>query len=289
MRAVFIGCVEMSAIFLAHLRTLPIEIVGVVTRYNPTFNSDFQSLSGSNVFHADDNSLRSLGGYLASLAPDIVFCCGWSSLLPADVLRIPRLGVIGFHPSLLPMNRGRHPIIWALALGLERTGSTFFLMNEKPDAGPIISQRRIPIGPDDCARDLYERIAKVGCEQLTEIVANKFQGNATLAIPQDDLRASLWRKRSEKDGRIDFRMSAESIRNLVRALSQPYPGAHIETQEGNVKVWMARNGGHSALQAEPGKVLDHALNAVLVQCGDNSVIWLTQHEFEELPAIGIYL
>src|SRR3990167_4253141 len=131
-RAVFIGCVQMSAIFLAHLRTLPIEIVGVVTRYNSTFNSDFQSLSGPKVFYADDGFP---GLSVAGLAPDVMFCCGWSSLLPPEVLAIPRLGVIGFHPALLPMNRGRHPIIWALALGLTQTGSTFFVMDERADAG----------------------------------------------------------------------------------------------------------------------------------------------------------
>ena len=220
-----------------------------------------------------------------------MFCCGWSSLLPADVLSIPELGVIGFHPALLPANRGRHPIIWALALGLNETGSTFFRMVEEADAGPIINQRRVPIHVTDYAADLYTKIAAVGCEQLTEIVGHLNAAPLPLE-PQNKLRASSWRKRTPRDGKIDFRMSARSIYNLVRALSRPYPGAYIETQDALGKVWRAREVYHHKplrQDDEPGKVLGNGTRGILVQCGDRSVLWLTDHEFQTLPEVGSYL
>ena len=83
--------------------------------------------------------------WIQDLNPDLIFCLGWSSLLKRSTLDIPKFGVIGYHPSLLPKNKGRHPIIWALALGLKETGSTFFLMNEGVDTGKIINQKRLKL------------------------------------------------------------------------------------------------------------------------------------------------
>ena len=74
-------------------------------------------------------------GWISDLAPDVIFCFGWSQLFKKKLLNIASLGVIGFHPALLPANRGRHPLIWSLILGLKETGSSFFFMDEGADSG----------------------------------------------------------------------------------------------------------------------------------------------------------
>ena len=82
------------------------------------------------------------------------------------MLTLPSLGLVGYHPALLPQNRGRHPIIWALALGLEETGSTFFFMDEGADTGDILSQRRVPITPEDDAGTLYDKLTTTALDQI---------------------------------------------------------------------------------------------------------------------------
>src|SRR5260370_40163428 len=113
-----------------------VEIVGVVTRQDSSNNADFQSLQplarahNLPLFCADRRDQAALAEWLGSRAPDIVFCLGWSTLLQGQVLRIPRLGAVGYHPTALPRNRVRQPLIWSLALGLKESASTFFLMDE---------------------------------------------------------------------------------------------------------------------------------------------------------------
>lgn len=126
-----------------------IDVVGIVTRKSSPFNSDFVSLKavadehGIPVFFADGHSNEDMAKWIHSHNPDVEFCIGWSFLLPSHILEIPSNGFVGYHPALLPRNRGRHPIIWALTLGLEITGSTLFIMDEGADSGDIVSQERI--------------------------------------------------------------------------------------------------------------------------------------------------
>lgn len=132
MDALFIGCVKSSEVFLRKLCELDINIVGVITKEYSQFNSDFVSLSFLSeekgldyIFTKNINDKDSVA-YIKNKAPDIIFCLGWSQLIKQQILEIPRIGIVGFHPAALPNNRGRHPLIWALALGLQETASTFF-------------------------------------------------------------------------------------------------------------------------------------------------------------------
>ena len=138
------------------------------------------------------------------------------------------LGVVGFHPAALPANRGRHPIIWSLVLGLDKTASTFFFMDAGADSGDILSQREILISDQDDARTLYNKVTEMALSQIEEFLPALASGSAQ-RVTQSPLEASSWRKRRKTDGVIDWRMSAQSIHNLVRGLSKPYVGAHFLT------------------------------------------------------------
>jgi len=203
------------------------------------------------------------------------------------LLSLPRIGVIGFHPTLLPANRGRHPIIWALALGLERTGTTFFLMNNGMDTGPIISQREILINERDDAGTLYNRVAESAVSQIDELV-REISVDGAIGSTQDETNASYWRKRSTNDGLIDWRMPSTGIRNLVRALSPPYMGAHFVHSGESFTVWDCKEFDVHEPSTEPGKVIQVNENGILVKCGLGAVL-LT--EIEPFPAVkqGDYL
>jgi methionyl-tRNA formyltransferase len=291
---VFIGCVESSQVALGALMDVPgVELVGVVTRQASSFNADFVSLQpqaekhGCPLMLVDEAGQDAVTDWVRERSPDVVFCIGWSFLLPAELLAIPRLGTIGYHPAALPRNRGRHPLIWALALGLSETASTFFLMDEGVDSGDIVSQEVLPIDKDDDARRLYDKAMAAIARQVPRI-ARALLEDRLEARPQDTSKANYWRKRGAVDGLIDWRMPATGIHNLVRALNRPYPGADCRFRGDTAKVWKVRPVSESRRNLEPGKVLDRDGRMLTVKCGEDAV-QLLEHELEPLPEIGEYL
>ena len=294
MRIAFIGCVEFSLAALERLLVVPeAEVVAVVTRERSDFNADFRSLRAlaeANripCFDASGETEASLLKWLSEFELDIGYCFGWPRLLGSAVLSAPRLGMVGFHPTQLPMNRGRHPLIWALALGLHETASTFFFMTPEPDAGPIVSQVRLPITEEDDARSLYSRVTDIALKQITEFTRELSRGTL-VATPQDASRANYWRKRTAVDGRIDWRMSRRSIRNLVRALAAPYPGATFLVDGVDIVVRKVAVAETAPDNIEPGKVLAVEGKTFTIRVGDGA-LRILDHDLRELPRLGSYL
>lgn len=295
LRVAFIGCVGSSKVVLQTLLSLPpslCEVVAIVTMRSTALNSDHVDLDGLApgvpLLHVEDapDATRQ-AGWLRERRPDLVFCVGWSRLLGDEVLKVAPRGVVGFHPTALPANRGRHPLVWALALGLDRTASSFFLMDAGADSGPLLSQLPVDIDRDDDAASLYAKVLALLPHQVESIVRGLADGSLT-PQPQDASRATYWRKRNADDGRIDWRMDASGVRNLVRALARPYPGAHFMHQGRAVKVWKCDELSEGPPNAEPGKVLAVEGRRITVRCGRGSVR-LTDHELDTLPANGDHL
>lgn len=301
MRVCLIGCVEFSAHALRTLIELDsegmIEIAGVVTKRTSQFNSDFVDLGETILkecrpktpvhYYSDVNSLVE---FIETIKADVVYCFGWSNLLTSAVLDAAPKGVIGFHPARLPRNRGRHPIIWALVLGLTETASTFFRMDEGADSGPILSQEKLSICSSDDARTLYDKIVQVAMNQITTFTAELAENRESFQ-EQDHSLANSWRKRSPKDGLIDWRMCAHDIHNLVRALTLPYPGAEFVLEDGQVvKVWRTSVANELIpSNLEPGKVLDVNNGTVLIKCAGKTSLWLQETEPKLNVAAGEYL
>jgi len=170
------------------------------------------------IIKVDDLNTPNIITKLKSLDLDYIFCFEWSKLLKKEILEILKHGVIGYHPAALLKNRGRHPLIWALVLGLEETASTFFFMDEWVDSGDILSQKRIEITYEDDAMSLYNKIIEIAKKRLEELLPDLYRFSYK-RIPQDHSKANYWRKRTEDDGKIDFRMSSRAIYNLVRGLT----------------------------------------------------------------------
>lgn len=295
MRIAYIGSVIFSAKALEKLISIKADVVGVVTKNESAFNSDFFNLSSiaqSNdiPFHYTSNiNSPETVTWIKELNPDVVFCFGWSNLIKKEVLDISRLGVIGYHPTLLPYNKGRHPLIWAKVLGLKKSGSTFFFMDEGADTGDILSQNEFVINFDEDANVLYNRLVDIALVQIEDFCVQLESGNY-IRIKQDTTKGNTWRKRGKKDGIIDFRMSSSVICNLTRALTTPYVGAHIEYKGTDIKIWEVELSNYDTANdnIEPGKVLSIFENKIEVKTGD-SAIWLVNHEFKELPQIGTYI
>ncbi|MDR1475352.1 MAG: hypothetical protein LBI30_02430 [Holosporales bacterium] len=289
MRIVFIGTVEFSARMLSKLIDIKANVVGVVTKEKSDFNSDFFDLvplcktaSIPFKFAADVNSNDTVG-WIKSLNPDVIFCFGWSSLIKKELLSLPKIGVVGFHPAKLPRNRGRHPIIWTLVLGLSETASTFFIMDEGADSGDILSQKIIEVRYEDNARSLYNKIATIAESQLEQL-HYELKDNKYVRAEQDNNKASYWRKRTEQNGLINFNMSSRAIYNLVRALAKPYVGAHLFYEGKKISVWKVEEIAYNADDIEPGKVLRVSDNIIDVKSYDGAVRIL-EHEFKTYPEV----
>ena len=293
MRIFSIGTVEFSKCTLAKLIEMKTQIVGVATKAQSPFNADFADLTPlckeTNIPYRFVNNINDeeVISWIKSLCPDIIFCFGWSELLERELLDLAPMGVVGFHPAALPANRGRHPIIWALALGLEETASTFFFMDEGADSGDILSQKFIRIEYSDNAQSLYSKIIDTSIRQIEGFVSEIKNGTYT-RMPQDHSLANNWRKRSKNDGKIDFRMNSYSIYNLIRALTKPYAGAHVVYNGKEYKVWKSNEKKSKAVNMEPGKVLAVEDNIITVKTGDAAVD-LIEHDFEIVPQVGEYL
>ncbi len=298
LRSGIIGCVAFSESMAKTLESCDVvEIAAIVTLGQSTFNADHVSLVsmgerlGAAVFDANnqisDEASDDMAIWLQVHDLDIIFCLGWPKLLPETVLHAAKQGVIGYHPSLLPANRGRHPIIWALALGLTETGSTFFRMDTGADSGDIVAQDKVPVRNNDTAADLYARLTETARKQIIKIAKHAHAGTLQVT-PQNEGDANYWRKRSAADGLIDWRMSAGTIHNLVRALDRPYVGAHCDWQGQSWKVWAVTVHPDAASNAEPGKVLYVEDRDIVVKCSGGAVR-LIDHEFDSLPNVGEYL
>ena len=146
-------------------------------------------------------------------------------ILPPIVLQQARYGAVNLHASLLPKYRGAAPIHHAILNGESETGCTIFQLNEKMDAGKVIAQQRVPIGPNETTGDLYDRLSHVGAELLTEAVDQLEKGEASFQ-DQDDSLASPAPKVFVEDGLLDVRCPAQQVHNQARAMT-PFPGAWI--------------------------------------------------------------
>ncbi len=293
MKIVFIGTVEFSKKALQKLVDIDADLVGVCTKEKSSFNSDFADLTPickeNKIpfnFVEDINSKESIN-WIKDLNPDIIFCFGWSSLIKNELLSLAPMGVVGYHPAKLPQNRGRHPIIWALALGLKRSASSFFFMDDKADSGDIISQKEFEILDSDDAKTLYDKIIQLALIQIEDFVP-QLKDNTYTRIKQDQALSNVWRKRNKADGKIDFRMSSKAIYNLVRALTKPYVGAHIEYKEKDISIWKVKIIENNDINIESGKVIESSKEKLIIKTYD-AAIEILEHEFKEVPKVGEYL
>ncbi len=208
---------------------------------------------------------------LRAVRADLLVTVAYGRIIPNAVLALPPLGAVNAHPSLLPLYRGAAPIPRAIADGQMETGITILFQSDEIDAGDIILQERIPIGPEETAgaleRRLADRTAALLCEAIGLIVAGRVS-----RTPQDHASATYVGKLTKEDGRILWGRPAQAIVNLIRAMD-PWPSAYTNRAGKQVKIWRARLEPASPPRAdhepgEPGTVLHVNQDGILMTTGD---------------------
>ncbi len=286
MKILYIGCVESSYVLLKALIDDGAEICGIITKEHSAFNADYQDLAPLALeneipyIYVEDINSEEVLGFIREVRPELGFCFGWSQLLKTAIIDAFPNGVVGFHPAALPHNKGRHPIIWSLVLGLEETASTFFMIDNGADSGDIVSQEPVSIDYEDDAGTLYKKIMNKAKGQILQLWRD-FETGCETRVSQTEEVGNVWRKRGKKDGEIDWRMSSRRIYNLVRGLTRPYVGAHFVFDDREIKVWKVQEIVTDKYNnLEPGKVLKVTDEYVDIKAGDNVIRILECEDFK---------
>lgn len=206
---------------------------------------------------------------IAAINPDIIISCYYRKMISRQILDLPRVGAFNLHGSFLPAYRGRCPVNWVIIKGEKQTGVTLHYMIEKPDAGDIVGQKAVEIDLSDTAKTLYDKLCAAAQELLDELLPLMKRGQ----IPrqkQDLTQGSYYGGRRPEDGRIDWKKSADEIYNLIRGVTDPYPGAFafLDNDEKMI-VWRAAPAA-SAQAALPGQLV-MTDKEVLVQTDKNAI------------------
>ncbi len=203
------------------------------------------------------------------LQPDLSVVAAYGKILPGPLIRLPRLGTINVHGSLLPRYRGAAPIQWALIRGEQETGVTIMQMDEGMDTGDILLPASIPIGEDDTAGTLFERIARLGADTLVRAIDLLKQGKLT-PTPQDDALATEAPMLTKEQGHLDWERSARELHRLIRGLD-PWPSAYGFIQGQRVRFFSPRlTRDHS--HAPPGTITGKGEDGMVVATGDLDLV-----------------
>lgn len=279
MRVAFIGGLTNGRIVYDYLQcNKHVDLVMAVT------HPDDPSRARYAEFPDADMLIRSVraNDYVAELRaadPDLIIVAGWSELLNPELLAIPSMGVIGFHPSRLPENKGRSVLAWQIEEGYTQTALTMFYYNDMPDGGDIIAQETISIAPDDYINDVLDKVDGATYNLMYAYFPLLRQGKAPRKR-QDPTQGTFRRLRKDRDSLIDWNQPSEHICNKIRAVSHPYPGAWGWIDNVKVRIWrgeVCRNFsyGHDVL---PGTVVARLYDGTRIIRTRDGFIRITESE-----------
>lgn len=276
MRVVFMGTPDIASVCLKKILADGFEVVGVYTQpdrpkgrgmkmvYSPV--KEVALAAGIPVFQPENFREEESVQQLRDLQPDICAVVAYGRILPQKVLDVPKRGCINIHASILPKYRGSAPYQWAVLDGLEETGVTAMYLTREMDAGDIIDVSRTPIGENETAGELLDRLAVLGADLLSKTLSRFAQGEVK-GTAQDASQVSYAPLLDKSMSPIDWTKTAQQVHNHVRGL-HPWPVATMEIQGKLFKVHATRVAEGSG---EPGQILGLSKTGLLVACGEGAV------------------
>jgi len=286
MRIVFMGTPQAAVPTLRRCLSDGHEVVAVWTQpdkpsgrgHHVSFSpvKEFAVAHGLDVFQpkrVKDEAARNL---FASHDADVAVVVAYGRILPDHFLQTPRRGCINVHFSLLPLYRGAAPANWALVKGETDTGVTTMFIEPTLDTGPILLQRKTPIGEKETAPELMERLSEIGAELLGETLSRL---NDLTPRPQHDRDATFAPILNKEDGLIDWSRSAFEIERCVRGF-QPWPNAYTSFNAKGLTIWRSEVATSPAsatpVSATPGEVVVSQRDDLIVQCGGETALRLLE-------------
>jgi methionyl-tRNA formyltransferase len=214
---------------------------------------------------------------LRSWAPDVLFVVGLSQLVRRELLELPKLACVGFHPTRLPEGRGRAPVAWIILDGVP-AAATFFVLEETADSGPVLVQEPFEVAPDDHAPEVLAAMEQAIDRALERWLPELLAGSWS-PVPQDESRATVYGRRAPEDGLIDWHRPAQSVVDLIRATSRPHPGAYTHVDGHRLIIWQAAVEEQLPYRGAVGRILwTDPKRGALVQAG-SGLVWLRETEW----------
>lgn len=229
------------------------------------------------VIAPDDPNTPEVLGRVREARPDFLFSFYYRQMLGAEMLAIPKRGAFNMHGSLLPKYRGRVPINWAIIKGETETGATLHEMVAKPDAGRIVAQQAVSIGPDETAVEVFHKVTDAAAAVLAHSLQGLIDGTAEL-IEQDLKAGSYYGGRKPEDGIIDWSQRAADIHNLVRAVAPPYPGAMTAVMGQPLKIHRTARAPEHFRHHNPG-FINVSTSRCIALCGDGRMLRILEAEY----------
>jgi methionyl-tRNA formyltransferase len=233
------------------------------------------------VFTPENVNMPEWRERIAALKPDLILSVYYRNMIGTKILALPPLGAFNMHGSLLPKYRGRAPINWAILHGETRIGMTLHRMVKDPDAGAIIDQEGVALGPRDNAEVAFRKVLPCARRVLERQIDTLLTGKVK-ETPQDESQATYFTGRKPEDGRIVWTQKSQQIFNLIRAVTDPYPGAFTDVNGARLMVWWAEPKSIATLgrTGKPGEIL--SLDPLVVGTADGS-LELTRIEWRNGP------
>ena len=276
MRVVFMGTPDIAATCLKKILADGFDVVGVYTQPDRPKGRGMKLVASPvkevavaaeiPVFQPENFREEETVEQLRALQPDICAVVAYGRILPQKVLDVPKYGCINIHASLLPKYRGSAPYQWAVLDGLTETGVTAMYLTREMDAGDIIDVSKTPIGENETAGELLDRLAVLGAELLSKTLT-RFESGKVPAMPQDASGVSYAPMLDKSMCPIDWTKTAQQVHNHVRGL-HPWPVATMELQGKTFKVHATRvvEGG-----GRPGEILGLTKTGLRIACGEGAV------------------
>ena len=276
MRVVFMGTPDIAATCLKKIIADGFEVVGVYTQpdrpkgrgmkmvYSPV--KEVAIANDIPVFQPENFREEETVEALRALQPDVCAVVAYGRILPQKVLDVPAKGCVNIHASILPQYRGSAPYQWAVLDGLKETGVTAQHMVLQMDAGDVIDVARTPIGPNETAGELLDRLAVLGAELLSNTLTKFAEGTVT-SYPQDPEKVSFAPMLDKSMCPIDWNKTAQQIHDHVRGLN-PWPVATMELQGKRFKVFSTAIVEGSG---QPGEILGVTKTGLKMACGDGAI------------------
>lgn len=218
---------------------------------------------------------------IAALKPEFLFSFYYRRMLPPAVLGLASRGALNMHGSLLPKYRGRAPINWAVLHGERETGASLHYMVAKPDAGDLVDQQAVPIGEDDTAIEVADRVADAAVTVLRRSLPGLLAGTAR-AVPLDLAKGSYFGGRKPADGELSLAWPAKRVHDLVRAVAPPFPGAYLCLGDAIMRVYRTRRLGAAAVLSPPASVGVED-GRIVATCGDGGRLELADVHLDDGP------
>lgn len=293
-RVLFFGYSEVGYDCLSLLLERGDNVVGLITHEdNPNEKIWFKTPAvaarekGIPVFTPDSVNTPEWRERIAALNPDLILSVYYRHMIGTKILALPKLGAWNMHGSLLPKYRGRAPINWAVLHGESRIGMTLHRMVKSADAGAIVDQEGVEISPRDTAEQAFRKVMPCARRVLARQIDALLNGTVK-ETPQDDSQATYFGGRTPEDGRITWAQTSRQIFNLVRAVTDPYPGAFIDVSGARLMVWWVEGESPAAKGrgGKPGEVL--SVTPLIVATGDGA-LELTKTEWRGTPTEPVRL